>query len=178
MAMSKSTLMLERMMERELDVCLWFNRACRYPGIRDGFAFISWLGDGKFWYALILSLPLAFGETGLMVALKMTVVGLLAVAIYKLIKSRTVRPRPYAVNHAIYLGTAALDRYSFPSGHTMHAAAFTLMACHYFPALAWVLIPFAVLVALSRVILGLHYPTDVFVGAVIGMGLAFTSLYF
>lgn len=176
--MSKSTVLLERMMERELGICLWFNRACRYPGIRDGFAFISWLGDGKLWYALILSLPLVFGEAGLAVAIKMTIVGLLALAIYKLIKSRTTRPRPYSVNHAIRLGAAVLDRYSFPSGHTMHAAGFTLIACHYFPALAWVLVPFAVLVALSRIILGLHYPTDVLVGAVIGAGLAFTSLYF
>lgn len=176
--MSKSTVLLERMMEHELGICLWFNRACRYPGVRNGFAFISWLGDGKFWYALILSLPLVFGETGLTVAIKMTVVGLLAVLVYKLIKSRTVRPRPYAVNHAIHLGAAALDRYSFPSGHTMHAAAFTLIACHYFPALVWVLLPFAILVALSRIILGLHYPTDVFVGAVIGLGLASVSLIF
>lgn len=50
--MSKSAVLLERMVERELGVCLWLNRACRYPGVRAGFATVSWLGNGKFWYVL------------------------------------------------------------------------------------------------------------------------------
>jgi undecaprenyl-diphosphatase len=46
-----------------------------------------------------------------------------------------------------------------------------------FPALASVLVPFAVLVAASRVILGLHYPTDVLAGAAIGYGVAEAVLH-
>lgn len=69
-----------------------------------------------------------------------------------------------------------LDRYSFPSGHTLHAVCFTGIACAYQPLFAWVLVPFALLVALSRLVLGLHYPSDVLAGALIGGGLALSSL--
>jgi undecaprenyl-diphosphatase len=64
----------------------------------------------------------------------------------------------------------ALDRFSFPSGHTMHAVAFSLIAATTFPELAWPLWSFTVLVALSRPMLGLHYPSDVLAGALLGTG--------
>ena len=65
-----------------------------------------------------------------------------------------------------------LDRYSFPSGHTLHAVCFAWQAVAHFPALSWTLVPVAALIALSRVVLGLHYPTDVLAGAAIGALLA------
>jgi len=65
---------------------------------------------------------------------------------------------------------------SFPSGHTLHAVAFTVLATHYFPELLVLLGPFAILVALSRVVLGLHYPSDVAAGGTIGLALALAGL--
>jgi undecaprenyl-diphosphatase len=58
-----------------------------------------------------------------------------------------------------------LDRYSFPSGPTLHAVAFIVIACSYIPWLAVLLVPFAAAVALSRVVLGLQYPSDVATGS-------------
>lgn len=176
--MSKSMVLLERMAERELNVCLWFNRACRYPEIRAGFALISWLGDGKFWYALILLLPLLYGASGLKTAVAMTLAGLAGTVVYKLIKEKTGRLRPCSAHRSIAVGIAPLDFYSFPSGHTLHAVCFTTIAVNHFPQLAWLLASFTALVALSRVILGLHYPTDVIMGALIGLGLASAVLNF
>jgi undecaprenyl-diphosphatase len=49
-------------------------------------------------------------------------------------------------------------------------------ACAHFPELAWVLAPLAGLIAASRVVLGLHYPTDVLAGAALGAGLAAIGL--
>jgi len=140
------------------------------------FAIISRLGDGVFWYVLMLCLPLVYGGQALQVSLLMAGVALINLMIYKLIKHATGRQRPCTVNSLIRLGTAPLDHYSFPSGHTLHAVAFTIIACSYFPQLAWILVPFAALVASSRIILGLHYPTDVAAGALIGTLIAVTGL--
>ena len=82
------------------------------------------------------------------------------------------------VDERIELGTAPLDKYSFPSGHTLHATAFSIVVLYYMPELGWLVIPFALLVAMSRIILGLHYPTDVLAGALIGALLSTVALAF
>lgn len=156
--------------------CLRLNRSSSRPGVRGLFTTVSRLGDGVFWYTLIVLLPLIYGERGLYPAARMAVVGLVGLAVYKYLKSRLVRERPYISLAGIVPGTQALDRYSFPSGHTLHAVSFTILAAASFPGLSWLLVPFASLVAASRVVLGLHYPSDVAAGALIGAGLAAAAL--
>jgi undecaprenyl-diphosphatase len=63
------------------------------------------------------------------------------------------------------------DRFSFPSGHTMTAFAIAFSLGLYYPALLMGLVFCAASVGASRVILGLHYASDVAVGAVIGTGI-------
>jgi undecaprenyl-diphosphatase len=102
----------------------------------------------------------------------MGLTGVLGVILYKLLKRVCVRERPFITHSSIALAGAPLDRYSFPSGHTLHAVSFAWQASVHFPELSWVLVPLAAVIAGSRVVLGLHYPTDVLVGAVIGASLA------
>lgn len=160
----------------ERKLCVFVNRSMRTPRIRQLFAAVSRLGDGVLWYALMAILALGMGERGRIAAAQMAVAGLVGVALYKFLKHHLVRERPFVASPDILAGTAPLDRYSFPSGHTLHAVMFSLIAIAWFPMLAAVLIPFALLVALSRVVLGLHYPTDVLVGGLIGWGLAELAL--
>lgn len=161
----------------ELPVCVALSRFCRRAGSRRFFAGVSRLGDGVFWYALMGALPVVHGLAGLRAALHMGLAALLGVGVYKLLKGRTGRPRPFVRNRRVRLGAVPLDRYSFPSGHTLHAVGFTAVAVWHFPALAAVLVPFALLVALSRVALGLHYPTDVAAGALLGGAIAWASTF-
>jgi undecaprenyl-diphosphatase len=157
--------------------CLRLNRGCQQRRlVRDLFAAVSKLGDGVFWYLLIVVLPAIYGERAALPSLRMAIAGIVGLLLYKYLKSRLVRERPYISLAGIVPGTPALDRYSFPSGHTLHAVSFTMLAIQSFPELGWLLIPFASLVAASRVVLGLHYPSDVAAGAIVGATLALLSM--
>ena len=98
------------------------------------------------------------------------------VTVYSRIKQRLRRPRPFALHPHIRAGARILDEYSFPSGHTLHAVAFMILVGGIFPWMLVVLVPFAALTALARVVLGLHYPSDVLAGAVIGATLGSLTL--
>ena len=156
----------------EYHLCRQFNRGASLPIPRAVFQVASRLGDGIVWYVLILSLPVLYGPPALRPAVVMALTGILGVGLYKLLKRVFVRERPFITHSTICLAGAPLDRYSFPSGHTLHAVSFAWQASIHFPELAWVLAPLALLIACSRVVLGLHYPTDVLVGAAIGASLA------
>jgi undecaprenyl-diphosphatase len=159
----------------ELTFCRYLNRTCRSTAVRQLFRAASWLGDGWLWYALMLALPLSYGAHGLQASAHMAATAALGLMLYKLIKNRAVRERPYITHSAIECASAPLDRYSFPSGHTLHAVSFTLVLASYFPEWTAALVGLTLLIALSRVILGLHYPTDVAAGAALGGALAFGS---
>ena len=161
----------------EARLCLHCNRWLARRALARFFGAISRLGDGVFWYALMLAIAMLGGSRGRIAALHMALTGLVAAALYRLLKRWTRRPRPFRAHSEIIAHVPPLDEFSFPSGHTLHAVCFTIIALAYFPLLAPLLIPFALLVAASRVVLGLHYPSDVLAATVIGCALAGTSLW-
>lgn len=160
------------------NLCLLVNRMSHQRMLALAFRFISRIGDGIFWYSLILVLPLIYGQDGLYAASVMVLVGLINTLLYKACKGTISRERPYVSIEPIKLVGVPLDRYSFPSGHTLHAVGFTIVATTFFPALAVVLYPVAFLIALSRPLLGLHYPSDVLVAALIGYTVAHSIILF
>jgi undecaprenyl-diphosphatase len=166
---------LERIQRWDERVCLRFNRALRYRALPQACRAISRLGDGIFWYGLMLALLLWRHDAAIAVA-HMVGVGLACTLIYKLLKRGTLRPRPYQVQASIAQGASPLDTFSFPSGHTLHAVGFSIVALAYYPSLAMLLVPFTLLTAVSRVVLGLHYPSDVLAGAALGAMLGAASL--
>jgi undecaprenyl-diphosphatase len=156
-------------------LCVRFNHGARIVGLGTFFRGVSRLGDGVLWYALMLAM-LAGGVQGLHTVLRMAATGFVCTLVYKWLKSKTSRPRPYEVDSAVRAGAAPLDAFSFPSGHTLHAVAFTMVAVASYSWLAWLLVPFCLLIATSRLVLGLHYPSDVLAGAGLGALIAQTAL--
>lgn len=176
-ATSLSTI-LARIDAAEYGICRRLNRGASHGSLCVIFRVASRLGDGVIWYAMMALLPLLYGPSAIRPVVIMLITGVLGVGLYKALKHVFVRERPFITHSSISLAMPPLDRYSFPSGHTLHAVSFTWQAIAAFPELSWVLVPLASLIAASRVVLGLHYPTDVVAGAVIGSGLATLGLLF
>jgi len=166
---------LERLSEWERSCTRRLNGGVGIRPVRVLFRAVSRLGNGALWYVLTIALCAA-GRPGLEAAARMAAAGAVGLLAYKLLKAGMPRPRPYRVIAGIRAGIDPLDVFSFPSGHTLHAVAFTIIAVAYFPMLAWALVPFTLLVAVSRVVLELHYPSDVLAGAAIGAGIAEAAL--
>ena len=166
---------LNSMHRLDSNLCIAVNQTSQIRLIRDLFRLVSRLGDGLFWYSLMLLILLFEGRDGLLPVLHMALAGLSGTLLYKWLKGKTLRPRPFEVHQDIFLTSKPLDKFSFPSGHTLHAVVFGLVAINYYPALSFIIMPFVSMVALSRVVLGLHYPSDVIAGALIGSLIAALS---
>jgi undecaprenyl-diphosphatase len=103
------------------------------------------------------------------------VLSLLAVQTVKRVVERT-RPAERTLAHAhVHIP----DRFSFPSGHAAAAMSFAYIYGATFHSLAWALLALAVLVGISRVRLGTHYPGDVLLGQIIAIacGVAVRALW-
>lgn len=149
-------------------LCVAVSHTSQYRLIRDFFRVISRLGDGVLWYTLMVGILIVKGTEGTFPVIHMLLAGLVGTLLYKWLKGKTLRPRPYEVHQDVWLTGKPLDKFSFPSGHTLHAVVFSLVVLSYYPSLACIIAPFTLMVGLSRVVLGLHYPSDVLAGALIG----------
>ncbi len=132
-------------------------------------------GDGWVWFGALLGAALAGGNTGASAAIRLFAVGVTDLVLYRIIKRWIARPRPAGSGTGIIERVRPLDMFSFPSGHVMHAVACSVVLTAYYPMAAAVVWPLTILIALSRVILGLHYPSDVVAGAALGATVALMS---
>ena len=161
----------------ELNILDWF-QTLHTPILDKIMTSIKKLGDaGIFWIILTLLFLIIpkMRKTGIILATAL-IMDLLICNVA--VKNLVARTRPYDVNTSIQLLVAKLHDYSFPSGHTCASFAAAMVYLKMLPKKYGV--PFvilAVLIAFSRLYVGVHYLTDVIGGLIIGIFSAWTAVH-
>lgn len=132
-------------------------------------------GDGWLWCAMSLGI-LMFGGPGRFAALGAAgLASALSIALFLWLKRFTGRRRPSQIEPHCWATLLPPDQFSFPSGHTMTAFAFAVSVSLFYPPLTIILLFCAVSIAASRILLGMHFLSDVIAGALLGAGLGYAS---
>lgn len=132
-------------------------------------------GDGWIWYWTGLCVLLFGGEGRLTAIASAGSAALTGIGLFKLLKKLSGRRRPCEIEPHCWATLLPPDQFSFPSGHTITAFAVSIALGEFYPELLPALLFCAVSIAVSRILLGMHFLSDVIVGATIGSGLALTS---
>ena len=137
---------------------------------------ISHTGNG-YYYPVVPAILLLFDTR---TAWSLFLAGLCAFTIelplYKVLKNGIKRHRPCEVLSRVSRRVSPSDQFSFPSGHTAAAFVMATLLSHFFPLTSMPLFSWASLVGFSRIYLGVHYPTDILAGIVIGILSALSAL--
>lgn len=137
-------------------------------------------GDGWLWYAIGLAVALFGGEHRLQaLAASSAAVGI-GIGIFIYLKGLFRRKRPCALEPHCWATLLPRDQFSFPSGHSITAFSVAISLGQFYPSLLPVLLFFATSIALSRVVLSMHFLSDVIAGAAIGAlvgHLAYTLIF-
>lgn len=134
------------------------------------FRAISWSANGCLYPFLALYVHLAFGlATSKPFLLSAALAFLLERLLYHFLKQAMKRDRPYEKIMDVQFRVRPPDRFSFPSGHTASAFLMMTLLANTFPVLQIPTFCWATLVGIARVSLGVHYPTDVLAGALLGI---------
>jgi undecaprenyl-diphosphatase len=132
-------------------------------------------GNGWLW-GLIGLLILFFARGNRFAALASAGSAALAgTGIFVLLKKFSGRKRPCEIEPHCWAKLLPPDRFSFPSGHTITAFAVAIALSDFYPALFPALLFCAVSVAVSRILLGMHFLSDVLAGVALGTGLALST---
>ena len=137
--------------------------------------YISKTADGPL-YALCLIVVGGYGGYQSTLFLAIVLAFIIERPIYFILKNGFRRNRPETALKNFTSIITPSDQFSFPSGHTSAAFLMATLIGYFFPPLTLPLFCWAVLVGFSRIVLGVHFSTDILVGAVLGTSIAMFSL--
>jgi undecaprenyl-diphosphatase len=173
---SSMNMFLQRVHHIDTLAFLWLHvtKGFRY---RRSIRWISRSGDGPLYAAIGLLLFFLEPTHGKPFFIAAGCAYALDVSLYLLLKNLIKRDRPAAKIDYYQAWITPSDKFSFPSGHTAAAFVFAWLVWSFYPIFTLPLFVWASLVGLSRVLLGVHYPSDIIAGGVLGSGCAFSGIY-
>lgn len=152
----------------DIEILRWIQANLRNPVLTSVFTFITSLGNSGFiWiaFSLVLLVQKKWRKAGITSLLAL----LISLIITFAIKLSVMRPRPFMAYEDLINLIMPSEMNSFPSGHTSSSIACAAILYKYLPKrwgiLAYVL---AILIAFSRLYVGVHYPSDILAGAAVG----------
>ena len=155
---------------------LWLNRLQQRPSVISAFRAISHSGDGYLSAALAVFLfylqtmqSMTFVKTAL-------IAFLIEIPCFIVLKASIKRDRPFVQMEECSIAITPSDKFSMPSGHTAAAFLMAFLISHFYYEFSVAVYFWATCIGLSRVILGVHYPSDIIAGAVLGMSCSYLSL--
>ena len=131
------------------------------------------LGDGWIWYSVGIAVLLFGGESRFIAFTAGALAEAATIVLFRVLKKASKRKRPCQLEAHCWANVLPPDQFSFPSGHAMSAFAIAVPLCIFYPGMGAALIALSVSIAVSRVILGMHFVSDVVVGSLLGAGIGY-----
>lgn len=146
------------------------NRDCRW---------IKWLsktGDGQLYLVIGGLLWWLEPNQGSLFLYSGVLAYLLEIPVYLLLKKCLKRERPCNRISELQAHIVPSDKFSLPSGHTAAAFLMASLLAYFYPTLSVFAYVWASCIGISRVLLGVHYPSDILAGALLGLSISLISL--
>jgi undecaprenyl-diphosphatase len=169
---------LQRITKLDTALFYWFNQYSTLGNGRviNAIRVISKTGDGHLYIFFGSLLFWLDNSHGVLFFYTTLMAYALELPMYLILKRYFKRKRPSArlINFDAHIIPS--DRFSLPSGHTAAAFLMATIVSSFYPTFSLIAFSWAGLVGLSRILLGVHFPSDVVIGAILGAGIASISM--
>jgi len=131
--------------------------------------FYTRLGDGYVWALVVVFIYFFYGKDSLLYLVEQVIpIIIISLSLYWILKLSLRRKRPFDLLNNVSADVPPLDKYSFPSGHTMNNLAVGFAILAEFPKIGWLVVLMPITWGFLRVYYGVHWLSDVLGGIIVG----------
>lgn len=162
--------MFEKIRQLDLRITQFFATHRFSPRVSKGLCFYVRLGDGYVWGLVIILVLCLYGVEELLSVLGPVASSVFTcLGLYWILKLSVKRIRPFEMVPEIVAEVPPLDKFSFPSGHTMNNLAIACVVYAAFPEIGWIMLFLPLTWGMLRVYFGVHWFSDIVGGVIFGV---------